>query len=106
MKSYAIGFLWLALVPGLLSAQTSKPTHTNDPAVASVKLGKDGKPEARFMTLHQKYLDRAKQGNIDLLFLGDSITEGFNADVFKKHYGKLNAANFGVSGDRTQHVLW
>ena len=50
----------------------------------------------------------AKKGNVDLLFLGDSITQGWNGneDVWKRFYGARHAANFGIGGDRTQHVLW
>ncbi len=57
---------------------------------------------------HQAYLDRAKQGNIDVVFLGDSITDFFTrdgADVWKKYWVPLNAVDFGVSGDRTQNIL-
>jgi len=56
---------------------------------------------------HEQILKRAKEGNIDLLFLGDSITEGWGGNaVWQKHYGTLNAANFGIGGDTTQNVLW
>src|SRR4051794_22498159 len=60
-----------------------------------------------WMALHQKFLDRAKQGHVDLLFLGDSITQGWNDnEVWKRYYGPRHAANFGIGGDQTQHVLW
>ena len=50
---------------------------------------------------------KPKKGNIDLLFLGDSITQGWNENsVWKRFYGPRHAANFGIGGDRTQHVLW
>ena len=56
---------------------------------------------------HESFLKRAKEGKIDLLFLGDSITEGWgNNSVWQKNYGPLNAANFGIGGDMTQNVLW
>ncbi len=69
-------------------------------------------PEPRdgpWIELHERDVDRAKQGNVDLLFLGDSITQGWNEKtnpVWKRFYGPRNAANFGIGGDRTQHVLW
>lgn len=60
-----------------------------------------------WMDLHRKFLERAKQGNVDLLFLGDSITQGWNDnETWKRYYGPRHAANFGIGGDRTQHVLW
>jgi len=72
-----------------------------------------GKINKAFAQKHEKYVDRAKQGGIDLLFEGDSITEGWmgknGKDVWKQRYldkyGE-KVANFGISGDRTQHVLW
>jgi lysophospholipase L1-like esterase len=68
-----------------------------------------------WMELHQRFLERAKKGDVNLLFLGDSITQGWDGhdkdgkgplEVWKRHYGPRNAANFGIGGDRTQHVLW
>jgi len=58
---------------------------------------------------HEAIKERVKQGNVDLLFIGDSITHGWeNAgkDIWAKFYAPRNAVNMGFSGDRTQHVLW
>jgi lysophospholipase L1-like esterase len=69
-------------------------------------------PEPRdgsWMELHRRYVERAKKGSVDLLFLGDSITQGWNENtnpVWKRFYGPRKAVNFGIGGDRTQHVLW
>lgn len=65
--------------------------------------------QAYWMKLHESFLDRAKQGEVDLLFLGDSITQGWGGsgkDVWRRHYEPRKTANFGIGGDRTQHVLW
>jgi lysophospholipase L1-like esterase len=68
------------------------------------------------MQLHESFVKRAREAQspsqgdkkpVDLLFLGDSITQGWNDnDVWKRFYGPRNAANFGIGGDQTQHVLW
>lgn len=53
--------------------------------------------------------ERVKQGNVDLIFIGDSIThswENAGKELWEKYYTKRNAVNMGFSGDRTQHVLW
>jgi lysophospholipase L1-like esterase len=46
----------------------------------------------------------------ELLFIGDSITQGWEGggakEVWAKHYAKRKAVNLGIGGDRTQHVLW
>jgi beta-glucosidase len=50
---------------------------------------------------------RLAEGDVDLVFLGDSITQGWNDNaVWKEHYGPRRAANMGIGGDRTQHILW
>jgi beta-glucosidase len=63
--------------------------------------------EGAWLELHRSFLERDQKGDVDLLFLGDSITQGWNDnDVWKRHYAPRHAANFGIGGDRTQHVLW
>jgi lysophospholipase L1-like esterase len=56
-------------------------------------------------------LQRAKEatGQYDIEFIGDSITQGWEGagkNVWKEYYGNRRVLNFGVGGDRTQHVLW
>ena len=49
------------------------------------------------------------KGNVDLIFIGDSITHAWESAgkaAWAKHFAKRNAVNLGISGDRTQHVLW
>ncbi len=63
--------------------------------------------DGAWMEMHKSFLVVAKKGNVDLLFLGDSITQGWNENsVWQRFYGPRHAANFGIGGDRTQHVLW
>ena len=49
---------------------------------------------------------RAAQGDVDVLFLGDSITEMWDRNQWDSHFGKYRAANFGIGGDHTGNVLW
>ncbi len=49
------------------------------------------------------------QSKAQLVFLGDSITEGwgpFGQSVWERFYAERAPINLGVSGDRTEHVLW
>jgi lysophospholipase L1-like esterase len=60
---------------------------------------------------HEGFVETAKQGNIDLLLHGDSITDWWvqndeNKQMFQKYFGQIRTANFAVSGDTTQGVLW
>lgn len=59
------------------------------------------------MKLHRNFVRQAARGNIDLLFLGDSITENFlttGKPVWNSEFSAWRAANFGISGDTTQGV--
>ena len=57
---------------------------------------------------HRIYLQRPDKCKV--LFLGDSITEGWldaGIDVWKQKFGEpMNAFNIGIGGDEVQHVLW
>jgi lysophospholipase L1-like esterase len=73
-----------------------------------------------FRMKHAANVELAKKGDIDLLFMGDSITDFWRNSgrdgetnparagkaVFDKYYGAMKAANFGISGDTTQGVLY
>ena len=79
------------------------------PDVAAPKLGPDGQPNAGFVKSHENFVNIAKEGKAQLLFLGDSITAGWagnGKEVWAKAFTKYKPANFGIGGDRTQHVLW
>lgn len=60
---------------------------------------------------HLGFVEVAKQGNIDLLLHGDSITDWWvqgeaNKAMFNKYFGGMRTANFAIAGDTTQGVLW
>ena len=94
------------------AAQTNNPPaavaaaeiHTN---TAIIPVSRTGKAVQR----QTQVLQRAKDnpGDYDVEFIGDSITqfwETMGKDVWQDYYGQRKAINMGVSGDRTQHVLW
>ncbi|WP_164100546.1 platelet-activating factor acetylhydrolase IB subunit [Candidatus Laterigemmans baculatus] len=88
----------LAPLPGF--AQQTKPAHD---AVTPVPRG------GSWMTRHEAMNKRVAQGNVDLVFIGDSITQGWEGNgkqVWEEYYGDRNAVNLGIGGDRTQHVIW
>jgi lysophospholipase L1-like esterase len=89
--------------PDLIVVQ---PPRTNSAVVASLAPG--------FRTKHNNNVELAKKGDIDVLFMGDSITDFWRnptgnmagKPVFDKYYGEMKVANFGISGDTTQGVLY
>lgn len=67
------------------------------------------RPDKGWQDRHAKFVDRIKKGDVDLLFIGDSITQGWEGAgkaVWAEEYDSKKAVNLGIGGDRTQHVLW
>jgi lysophospholipase L1-like esterase len=63
----------------------------------------------KWMARHESMVQRVKEGDIDLLLLGDSITDYWDKrspEVYNDTFGAYKTANFGISADRTQHLLW
>jgi lysophospholipase L1-like esterase len=96
----------ITTVPAALAQTKTETKPQAPPEKATEPAPKPGK----WMKDHERFLERAKQGNIRLLFLGDSITAGWygkgGKEIWDRSYGPRDAANFGIGGDRTQHVLW
>jgi lysophospholipase L1-like esterase len=73
-------------------------------------------PRVSLRNRHEKFVEIARRGNIDILFLGDSITDLWGgeghlarsqgAKIFQRDWEPQKTANFGIAGDQTQHVLW
>lgn len=59
--------------------------------------------------LHASFNEISKQGQAPLVFLGDSITQGWSTEgkaAWDQYWAPLGAVNFGIGGDRTEHILW
>jgi lysophospholipase L1-like esterase len=58
---------------------------------------------------HKDFLKRIEQSNGvgDVIFLGDSITHGWEGQkAWQEHFGSFKPVNLGIGGDQTGHVLW
>lgn len=112
MKNRLFSFLTLTAISVGLSACQSIPT--TDPYGLEGKSHEAITPADRahvewWMPRHEQVLERIRQGNVDLIMLGDSITHGWEKngkDLWDQYYASRNAVNMGFGGDRTQHVLW
>ena len=88
-----------------LSQNTNSQTAGKNPAIIPATRSN----LTNWLSRHEGFVKQAKAGGIDLLFMGDSITDNWRSNgknVWQKSYGERHAANFGIGGDRTQHVLW
>ena len=91
--------VFVALV--VLSITTS--AYAQNPATSP-------EPRNTWMDRHNRLLDVVQRSpDAKLVFVGDSITQNWNSrgyDVWMERYTKLHAINLGVSGDRTENILW
>lgn len=95
---YAFGFLFAGLVCAALAHNSSEAGDKKNPATTAMN---------RDIPRHKQFLAIAKKGDVDVLFLGDSITHGWEGQkAWKTYFEPLKAANFGIGGDQTGHVLW
>ena len=105
----AVRFAWTnAAQPNLFNGADlpASSFRTDDFSSAVIPVSKTGWWADR----HKAKLARAKQGSVDLLFIGDSITHGWENKKAKatwdKYYAHRKPYNIGYSGDRTENVLW
>ncbi|MBY0456334.1 MAG: GDSL family lipase [Gemmataceae bacterium] len=68
------------------------------------------KPINRDNPRHKNFLKIVAKGEGDVIFIGDSITQGWEGKASKKiwddTFGPFKPVNLGISGDQTGHVLW
>ena len=98
----------LAAVP--LAAAHPRP----HPSLAAVPISRMQLPWWR--DRHEAKLAEIRRRGIDLVFLGDSITQNYEKSAppdwqnfrpgWDRFYGDRRAVNLGFSGDATSHLLW
>jgi lysophospholipase L1-like esterase len=65
-------------------------------------------PQA-WSSFHRGFVEEAKKGKAEIVFFGDSLTQGWGGDgkaEWDRRFAPLNAVNFGIGGDRVQQILW
>jgi lysophospholipase L1-like esterase len=94
----------LALALGLGAALTTNTLCAQDaknPAAKSVPSFNKAR--------HEQFLKIVAKGEADVIFIGDSITQGWEREgkkAWADHFAPLKAVNLGIGGEQTGHVLW
>jgi len=85
-------------------------TTTTTAATTTVVVPKTVIPVVSDSPRHKELVKLAQAGGVDLMFIGDSITEFWQRPagktIWATNFAPLKAANFGISGHATQNVLW
>jgi lysophospholipase L1-like esterase len=103
-----------AEAPAIVPA--SRPAHSPETGIVEaadspspVRANPSGAVNRGWIRRHEQFVQKAKAGGIDLYMEGDSITDfwqgRFRAN-WEKNLGGWKPGDFGISGDRTQNVLY
>ena len=112
-----VAFAVVLAVLGLdrTAAANDGDSHASGGDTRSVNPAAQPAPQSTplFLPAHKMLLEKARAGQIDIYFLGDSITRRWQGTDYPEHkknwdanFFGWNAANFGWGGDSTQNVLW
>jgi lysophospholipase L1-like esterase len=102
VRSYRLlltGLVFACLLPASRAAG-----ETANPAAKPLP-----RKDAWWMNRHDTFVKRAAKGDAEVVFLGDSITHGWEGNgkkVWAEVFAPMKAVNFGIGGDQTGHVLW
>ncbi len=102
LSSLARCFLCASFV--ITALVTTSLTAAENPALTPA-----AKTEGWWQDRHASFLAKAKAGGVDALFLGDSITQGWEAagsEAWQFEFAPFRPANFGINADRIEHLLW
>jgi lysophospholipase L1-like esterase len=95
----------------LLSGAAPPPGHAGPAAEPISRMN-----QVWWRERHEAKLDELRSRRVDLIFLGDSITQDYEVSgppewrdftpIWQRYYGDRNAVNLGFNGDATSHLLW
>jgi lysophospholipase L1-like esterase len=101
VRRHAAAVLVLALgLPAVVNTNTLCAQDAKNPAA---------EPRNRDNDRHKQFLKIVSKGEADVIFIGDSITQGWEGagkKAWAEHFASLKAVNLGIGGDQTGHVLW
>lgn len=102
--------LWIAGLAGLFGCSRSEETVCGQATLGTHKaVTPVPRGDEWWTRRHQAILEQIPRKNPQVVFIGDSITHGWENKgkaVWDKHYSAYDALNLGYGGDRTEHVLW
>jgi lysophospholipase L1-like esterase len=98
-----------SILPGAILAVLATTTLAAAGDENSAAKAVERKDNEQWAKRHQALVDLSKKSDAEVVFLGDSAIQGWEGagrEAWKKHFEPLKAANYGIGGDRTQHLLW
>lgn len=94
----------------------SEQVQNANPAMLPITPAMGKLDDVSWLDLHTKLVEhvRANKGPIDILLVGDSITQQWGSIIndrplnaaWQKNFAKYKTLNIGLSADKTENVLW
>ncbi len=94
----------------------SEQVKNDNPAMWPITPAMGKLDDTNWLNLHTKLVEhvRANKGPIDILLVGDSITQQWGSVIndrplnaaWQKNFAKYKTLNIGISGDKTENLLW
>jgi lysophospholipase L1-like esterase len=81
------------------TAAQSVPLKTESATMPVARAGSD------WANHHATLVDRAKNGDTEIAFFGDSIVFRMNGELLRRTFSDKTSV-FGIGGDRTEHLLY
>jgi lysophospholipase L1-like esterase len=97
--------------PGTVKTPEERMTSSPPAAAKPWEPGWGFYPDApmNWQSHFQSQLERTRKGGVNVVFIGDSITQGWGDTgkaAWTQHFEPLGAVNYGIGGDSTRQVLW
>jgi lysophospholipase L1-like esterase len=110
----ALTFVCVGAAPALAQVAAPAPTPAANPQLVGVPADQPmPRTDANSATAHLELLEKARQGGVDVYFIGDSIARRWGATDYpdflanwRQNFFGWNAGDFGWGADRTQNILW
>uniref|UniRef100_H2Z3K4 1-alkyl-2-acetylglycerophosphocholine esterase n=1 Tax=Ciona savignyi TaxID=51511 RepID=H2Z3K4_CIOSA len=81
------------------------PVQKNSAVIPAAVIDVQG--DGRWNSQHRIFCEQARNQDVDILFLGDSMLRMmYNSNAWSKYLQPYRCLNFAIGGDQTQHVLW
>ena len=107
-KTLAV-FLWSLLMWSLTEAFTGNLNCPDDVQALSPEPLQEEWAVEWWMPRHEQKLAEEGRESAEILFLGDSITHGWEREgeeAAEDYFSGFSVYNLGFSGDRTENLLW
>jgi lysophospholipase L1-like esterase len=100
MKKIIQVFLVLSLL--VIATVNAAPLERAD--IGATRKNDNGTVNTQWLLRHQQFANTVKTTKYNTILFGDSITAGWSRSPDFKTLG--NTINFGIGGDRVEHLLW